>query len=147
MLLVGDAAGQVKPFSGGGIYTSLVAAQARRGDDRGRASRQATSRRAALSAYEKRWKREIGRELRGVVARPALWAGAERRARWSAWCGRCGARGCSRSRRVTADIDYPSQVLLRLARSAPALATLAWVTVRDAGGDVNLVRAHLPFAV
>jgi len=27
VLLVGDAAGQVKPFSGGGIYTSLVAAR------------------------------------------------------------------------------------------------------------------------
>ena len=32
VMLVGDAAGQVKPFSGGGIYTGLVAAQALRGE-------------------------------------------------------------------------------------------------------------------
>ena len=45
------------------------------------------------------------------------------------------------------DIDYPSRVLLRIARSAPALAMLAWVTVRKPAATWNLVRAHLPFAV
>jgi hypothetical protein len=43
-----------------------------------------------------------------------------------------------------ADIDYPSKVLLRLARSLPALATLGAVTVRRPGAALKLVRAHLP---
>jgi hypothetical protein len=45
------------------------------------------------------------------------------------------------------DIDYPSRVLLRIARSAPALAMLALVTLRKPAATWNLVRAHLPFAV
>jgi flavin-dependent dehydrogenase len=57
-LLVGDAAGQVKPFSGGGIYTSLVAAR----------HASATIERAfgtgdfsseSLSIYERAWMREV----------------------------------------------------------------------------------------
>jgi hypothetical protein len=46
-----------------------------------------------------------------------------------------------------ADIDYPSKVLLRLARSGPALATLAWVTATRPLATAQLVRAHLPFGV
>ncbi len=45
------------------------------------------------------------------------------------------------------EIDYPSRVLLRLARSAPALAMLAWVTLRRPRTTWDLVRAHLPFAL
>ena len=43
------------------------------------------------------------------------------------------------------DIDYPSRVLLRLARSVPALAMLGSITVRRPAAAWNLVRAQLPF--
>jgi geranylgeranyl reductase family protein len=61
-LLVGDAAGQAKPTSGGGIYTGLVGAkhcaqaavQALTEDDLSAAS---------LARYQKTWSREMSREL------------------------------------------------------------------------------------
>ena len=61
--LVGDAAGQVKPISGGGIYTGTrcalicgaVLAELLEKDTLGARS---------LNEYEKRWKAELGRELR-----------------------------------------------------------------------------------
>ena len=145
VLLVGDAAGQVKPFSGGGIYTSLVAArhaavtaaEAMEADD-------LSARR--LSAYEKRWKREIGRELlRSLRIRHfglALSEGEVERVISS-----LRSEGLQTLAARHGDIDYPSRVLLRLARSAPALAMLSWITLRRPGATWNLVRAHLPFAV
>jgi digeranylgeranylglycerophospholipid reductase len=63
LLVVGDAAGQVKPTSGGGIYYGLLCAdiaaatlhQALADDD-------LSARR--LSRYEKSWRKKLGRELR-----------------------------------------------------------------------------------
>jgi geranylgeranyl reductase family protein len=145
VLLVGDAAGQVKPFSGGGIYTGLVAARhaaaaaaaAFEADDLG-------ARR--LAAYERAWKREIGRELLrsrrlrhlGLALTDAD-IGRVVRALRSPSLGALAARH--------GDIDYPSRVLLRLARSFPALGTLARVAVRRPAAAWDLVRAHLPFAL
>ncbi len=58
VMLVGDAAGQVKPTSGGGIYMGAVCARIA-GEVAARASRKE----AKLSEYEKRWRGTIGREL------------------------------------------------------------------------------------
>jgi geranylgeranyl reductase family protein len=69
MILVGDAAGQVKATSGGGIYFSLIA---------GRLAAQAAAAyvggdRSALGRYERGWRRRFGRELRATaMARLAL---------------------------------------------------------------------------
>ena len=62
LLLVGDAAGQVKPISGGGLYPGLIAAEhaaqmvheALKNDD-------LSSR--FLSIYEKRWRKDLGKSL------------------------------------------------------------------------------------
>lgn len=142
-LLVGDAAGQVKPFSGGGIYTSLVAARHAAATIE-RAFAEGDFSASALSLYERGWKREIGRELRKswhlrhfglALSDPQV----DRVVR--------ALRGPKLQQLAAthADIDYPSRVLLRLARSLPAMATLGLVTLRRPGAAVNLVRAHLPF--
>ena len=63
LMVIGDAAGQVKPTSGGGIYYGLLCAdiaadtlrQALEDDD-------LSARR--LARYERRWRRRLGRELR-----------------------------------------------------------------------------------
>lgn len=144
-LLVGDAAGQVKPFSGGGIYTSLVAARHASATVE-RAFAKGDFRATALSSYERGWKREIGRELRKswhlrhfglALSDPQV----DRVVR--------ALRGPKMQELAAthADIDYPSRVLLRLARSVPAMATLGMVTLRRPGAAMNLVRAHLPFGV
>ena len=145
VLLVGDAAGQVKPFSGGGIYTSLVAgrhaaqtaAEALEADDvsAGR-----------LAVYEKRWKREIGRELlRSFHIRRFGLSLSEDEVERVVRALRSDGLQSLASRH--GDIDYPSRVILRIARSAPALTMLAWMTVRKPAATWNLVRAHLPFAL
>lgn len=73
MLVVGDAAGQVKATSGGGIYFAMLAgelaarAAARYLGDTGRAAR------GALAVYEREWQAAFGREVRfTTVVRQAL---------------------------------------------------------------------------
>ncbi len=63
VLVIGDAAGQVKPTTGGGIYYGMLAA-----DIAAETLHQALAEEdlstAGLSRYEKRWKQLLGRELR-----------------------------------------------------------------------------------
>ncbi len=145
VLLVGDAAGQVKPFSGGGIYTGLVAARhastaVLHAFEAGDFSAQ------GLAPYERGWKREIGRELlRSLRIRHfglALSDGEVERV-----IRALRGDGLQQLASRHGDIDYPSRVLLRLARSLPALGLLAWVTLRRPGAAWNLLRANLPFAL
>lgn len=70
ILLVGDAAAQVKPTSGGGLYTGLVCAKLA-----GEVAAEAIEKEGGLSweslqEYERRWRAAIGRELElGLLAR------------------------------------------------------------------------------
>jgi flavin-dependent dehydrogenase len=76
---VGDAAGQVKPTTGGGIYYGLLCADiAVDVLDRAIAGNDCSSR--ALLEYERRWKNLLGRELRvGRWARRAFERLSDRR--------------------------------------------------------------------
>ncbi len=58
VMLVGDAAGQVKPTSGGGVYIGAICAKIA-GEVAARASRKEIN----LDEYEKRWRKAVGREL------------------------------------------------------------------------------------
>jgi geranylgeranyl reductase family protein len=63
LIVVGDAAGQVKPATGGGIYFGMLSAQiAARHLQQALASNDLSSRK--LSGYEKEWKERLGREIR-----------------------------------------------------------------------------------
>ena len=62
-IAVGDAAGQVKPTSGGGIYPGLVSAKIA-GEVAAAAAAEGDSSAARLSEYERRWRAALGRELR-----------------------------------------------------------------------------------
>ena len=62
VLLVGDAAAQVKPTSGGGIYTGLLCG-AHCSTVAGKAIRQQNCSASFLQEYQKRWYADIGREL------------------------------------------------------------------------------------
>ena len=69
VLLVGDAAAQAKPTSGGGIYTGLVCARIA-GEVAAAAIREHDVSAARLEEYERRWRAAVGRELRwGMLAR------------------------------------------------------------------------------
>jgi geranylgeranyl reductase family protein len=116
VLLVGDAAGQVKPFSGGGLYPGLMAASlcaeaawsAFQRDDLSASS---------LAQYEREWRRRLGRELARSwhLRRAGLCLDTPRLAAL--------VRALSHPRLQAlatqhADIDYPSRALLALARHA-----------------------------
>lgn len=69
LLVVGDAAGQVKPTSGGGIYYGLLCAEIA-ADTLHQAFSTDKPSPKLFASYEKRWKQKIGRELRiGYLAR------------------------------------------------------------------------------
>jgi flavin-dependent dehydrogenase len=145
VLLVGDAAGQVKPFSGGGIYTSLVAA--RHAADSALSALAAGDLSAAyLSRYERAWKGEIGRELsRSLRIRHfglALSDGDVERV-----MAGLRSKGLQALAARHGDIDYPSRVVLRLARSLPALSVLAGLALRRPRAAWNLLWAHLPLGI
>lgn len=63
ILICGDAAGQVKPTSGGGICTGLTSAQFA-GKIAAEAARVEDTSENFLSQYEKAWKSKIGKELK-----------------------------------------------------------------------------------
>jgi geranylgeranyl reductase family protein len=63
VLAVGDAAGLVKPTTGGGIYYSLLSGQLAAETLAG-ALRRDQLQRDSLSAYEKAWRKHLGSELR-----------------------------------------------------------------------------------
>ena len=62
MLIAGDSAQQVKPTTGGGIVFSIICGKIA-GEVAHDASRCGDVSEAFLSKYERRWKREIGRDL------------------------------------------------------------------------------------
>jgi geranylgeranyl reductase family protein len=62
ILIVGDAAGQVKPTSGGGIYPGTLCAKIA-GAVAAQAVKQGDTSKNALMAYDKLWRSEVGREL------------------------------------------------------------------------------------
>lgn len=63
VLAIGDAAGQVKPTSGGGIYYGMLGARAA-ADTAAEAFARGRFTRDALSSYEKRWRAQLGFDLK-----------------------------------------------------------------------------------
>ena len=62
-IVVGDAAGQVKPLTGGGIYYGLLCADIAV-NNIDKALKENDLRAGKLAAYEKEWKSRLGKELR-----------------------------------------------------------------------------------
>lgn len=131
VLLAGDAARQVKPTSGGGIYAGLVgarhaAATAVAALERGDFSA------AFLSRYQRSFMRDFGDELRrGADLRRALSRLGDRDLdRLIELLGRERLReAITRS----GDIDFPSRLLYELLRRAPTLLALARTLPRFPG--------------
>ncbi len=142
VLLVGDAAGQVKPFSGGGIYTGLVAGRhAAAAAAAALAADDTTA--AGLRGYERAWKSEIGRELTrsSRIRRFGLGLSDSDVDRLVAALGHEALQPLIDRH---ADIDYPSRVILRLAHSLPALWPLVRLSLRRPLASLQMLRALLP---
>ena len=130
-MLVGDAAGQVKPTSGGGIYTGLVgarhcaqvAARALTEDDLSRRS---------LSRYQKAWGKQMSREFaRGWDLRRIFLALDDRELD-----GLISIFRSQRLRRLAeqhGDIDFPSQLFSRLPLGIPIMRPFLRTALRLLG--------------
>jgi len=131
-LLVGDAAAQVKPLSGGGIFTGMRCAEiaaevAASALDRGDLSE------PALAEYDRRWRAELGEEFRRALYLRRLFTRLsddelDRVVR--------ALKGAHISATIVAfgDIDFPTHVARELLRESPGLVRLlpkavgAWVS-------------------
>ncbi|PKK81318.1 MAG: hypothetical protein CVT47_03060 [Thermoplasmata archaeon HGW-Thermoplasmata-2] len=133
LMIAGDAAAQVKPTSGGGIYTGLVCAEQCAAAALAALERADFSERF-LSQYQKRWQEKIGRELRlGMLFRKALRKMPDRTINKILHklnnpeileiISKCG------------DIDYPSKVAFEIFKRRPGLAALAPGIMISAAGN------------
>ncbi len=118
-MLVGDAAGIVKPLTGGGIFTGLVAARhaARAFTE---ASENEDFSQKSLSRYQKYWKKDIGRELflDGMIQR--YFASLNDSALDSIYSILAKPQNISVINRI-GDIDFPSRVVLGMLIRNPGL--------------------------
>jgi geranylgeranyl reductase family protein len=119
VMLVGDAAAQAKPTSGGGVYTGLkcaahlaeVAAEALEARDLSD---------ARLAAYHERWTADVGRELRvGARLRKAFMHLTD--AETEALFELLDKPACLALIHQLGDIDHPSRLARQLLKEAPGL--------------------------
>jgi flavin-dependent dehydrogenase len=118
VMIVGDAAGQTKPLSGGGLYTGLRAARwgamtAVEAMEEGDLSAK------RLSEYDSRWRADIGKEMeRGLLIRKVFVNLTDRK--MDDVC-RTLDRPDAREVLATGDIDYPSKLASPLLKAVPSL--------------------------
>lgn len=141
VLLVGDAAGQAKPTSGGGIYTGTSCAKIA-GEVAAQAALSGDISEAALGEYERRWREAFEGELRlGLLAHRIF----------------CRLRDTEIARLLEAasdprivsllcklgDIDYPGRVVRKVLESPSLLAKLLQAAPRRMEIYLPLLQEHL----
>jgi digeranylgeranylglycerophospholipid reductase len=115
VMLVGDAAGQVKPTSGGGVYMGAVCAKIA-GEVAARAARKETD----PGEYEKRWRSAVGMELAiGMIIHKSL--GKLSDENLNEFIAFLNRPGMSESITEYGDMDHPSVLLKELLKGADKL--------------------------
>ncbi len=118
VLIVGDAAAQTKPISGGGIYTGMRAAKwaALTAVD---AVEEGDLSAKRLSEYDDRWRSDIGREMdRGLMIRKVFTNLTDKKLDD---VGRMLDREDAKEVLAAGDIDYPSKLASPLLKAVPSL--------------------------
>jgi geranylgeranyl reductase family protein len=137
-MLVGDAAGQAKPLSGGGLYTGMTAAMIAAGVALA-AMEEGDLTAQRLSEYQRKWKEEIGRELeRGYLIRRAYLRLSDQRLEA---LGRTLDRPEVREVLATGDIDFPSLLAPQIIKAAPKLLRFAPQVLRSMFSHTSMSRS------
>jgi digeranylgeranylglycerophospholipid reductase len=128
VMLVGDAAAQVKPTSGGGLYSGLLCstycAQVTR-----EAIQKHTFNAQALKQYHTKWTKDIGRELSlGMRFRKIFRSLTDAQIKKS--LEKLNTTKTIDVINAYGDIDYPSRLALPLLKSSPSLLSLAPTILR-----------------
>lgn len=122
VLLVGDAAAQVKPLSGGGIYTGMRGAEIAAGvAERALASNDLSAR--ALAPYDTQWRAELGEEFRRALYLRRLFLRLTD-AEFERVIEALNAAEMRESIVAFGDIDFPSGVARQLLARSPSLVRL-----------------------
>ncbi|MBI4302341.1 MAG: NAD(P)/FAD-dependent oxidoreductase [Chloroflexi bacterium] len=140
VLLVGDAARQVKPTSGGGIYTGLVSARHCAGVAVEALEKEDLSE-SFLSRYEIAWKADLGAELeRGIDLRRAFLSLKDEEI--DELLGLFSAPFFQKRISLFGDIDFPSRLMEQLVKASPVLRLFLHVPLRfPSRWAVNLLSA------
>lgn len=122
IMIVGDAAAQAKPLSGGGLYTGMVAAECA-----ARTAVEALKRNdfsiRMMSRYQEEWRSEIGKELdKGYRIRKVFVRLTDRKIDE---VGKLMDRKDVLEILSQGDIDYPSRLAPSILRSIPSLLKLS----------------------
>ena len=122
VMLVGDAAAQVKPLSGGGIFTGMRCAEIL-AEVADAALRRGDLSAASLADYDRRWHEELGEEFRRALYLRRVFtrlSDADLDAIVTA------LRGAELTTTIVAfgDIDFPTHVARQLLRQSPSLVRL-----------------------
>jgi len=122
VVLVGDAAAQVKPLSGGGIYTGMRCAEiAARVLDSG--LRQGDLGAAALAEYDRAWRAELGEEFRRALYLRRVFTRLSDRD-LDALIEALRSGGLHATIVAFGDIDFPTHVVRELLARSPSLVRL-----------------------
>ncbi|MDO8751602.1 MAG: NAD(P)/FAD-dependent oxidoreductase, partial [Dehalococcoidia bacterium] len=124
VMLVGDAAGQVKPTSGGGIYPSLVSARLPAGVARTALAQDDLTERT-LRAYSHAWERTFGKEYRRGQDLRRVYTTMDDQD-FDRLLALFGSKRLLEMANRYGDIDFPGRLFQRLTKLAPAL----WLFVR-----------------
>jgi len=131
ILLVGDAARQVKPTTGGGVYMGLVGAR-----HAARVAVEALDRddfsASFLSRYQKAFMADVGDELKRGADLQRLFA-ALSNAHLERLMSRLKSKRLAGLINNYGDIDFPSRLLSELFKAAPSLAAFVRVPLRFPG--------------
>ncbi len=128
VMLVGDAAGQVKPTSGGGIYTGALCAKVA-GEVAAAAVSEGDTSAKRLAEYEKRWRSAIWRELSiGMKIHEAM--GKLSDSDFDRIIRTLDDTGILGIISQYGDMDYPSAVVKKLILAKPSLLRLSGVLAK-----------------
>ncbi|OKY79134.1 MAG: Geranylgeranyl reductase flavoprotein [Candidatus Methanohalarchaeum thermophilum] len=115
LLVVGDAAGQVKPTSGGGVYPSLVC-----GKIAGEVASRNITNNLDLEVYEERWREKIGKELEIGWKLNKLFFGLQDK-KYDRIFDKINDPEVIKTIEDYGDIDYPSKLFFKLLKNKPSL--------------------------
>ncbi|MDO8751717.1 MAG: NAD(P)/FAD-dependent oxidoreductase [Dehalococcoidia bacterium] len=124
VMLVGDAAGQVKPTSGGGIYPSLVSAKLAAGVARTALAQDDLTERK-LRQYSSAWDKTFGKEYRRGQDLRRVYTTMDDQD-FDRLLALFGSKRLLEMVNRYGDIDFPGRLFQRLTKLAPAL----WLFVR-----------------
>ena len=122
VLLVGDAAAQVKPLSGGGIFTGMRCAEILT-EVAHRALTNGDLTEASLAEYDVRWRAELGEEFRRALYLRRLFTRLTDRD-LDAVVRALRDAGLTATIVAFGDIDFPTHVVRQLLRQSPSLVRL-----------------------